>query len=35
MFKRTNNPIKKWANELNKQFSEEEVKNANKYMKKC
>jgi hypothetical protein len=28
--KRTNNPIKKWAKELNGQFSKEEVLIANK-----
>jgi transposase-like protein len=31
--KRTNNPINRWANKLNRQFSEE-VQNINKYMKK-
>jgi hypothetical protein len=31
--KRTNNPINKWTNELNRQFSKE-VEMARKYMKK-
>jgi hypothetical protein len=31
---RTNNPINKWAKELNKQFSKE-VQMTNKYRKKC
>jgi hypothetical protein len=29
-----NNPLNKWENELNRQFSKEEVGMANKYMKK-
>jgi hypothetical protein len=32
--KRINNPINKWVNKLNIQFSEE-VQMVNKYMKKC
>jgi hypothetical protein len=27
--------VKKWAHELNKEFSKEEVQMASKYMKKC
>jgi hypothetical protein len=33
--KRTNNPINKCVNELNKQLFREEIQMANKYMKKC
>jgi hypothetical protein len=32
---RINNPVKKWAHELNREFSKEEVQITNKYMKKC